>query len=485
MDNEHDDRTRDDMKEDNRMIVNTLLSYAQYCISCATADNTHHVLCSNFSSSEISEAKDELWKTMNYPEMKRTNSSKRSVDEANVGDIMDKLYKLDIVDDGPLFYVNPKGIGRLPRFNPENLNVVAMDQRLSEIVDQYHILQGQVDSYRTLAIRCNNQLDDHNTVLQQHTNALRELRKRSTTIMSTCRTSNSSPAVHDVKDAGDPKKQSNVESHATGNKIGLSSSMLNICVPTCLADKLSTVGAKTSFSSENTSPPCSKSPKANVNGSYASKFYSNQFKFNDMQPSTYFQSIPPAAQDKHLNNPSRRIQSEEEYKSFCAFSNAQTNDDRHPRQDDNVSIETHYKNGHGYQSNPHDRRRQRQNERRRNKVIYGTSTSLGSRFRGGPDIKDLSDIFVYHVASDVTVGDVKSHLKQEEITVQQLRIDITSNKDAIYKSFRIIAPGIYKDTLMNPEIWPVGVKVREYAARKPSYKHVAGKHTYGGGRCTH
>ena len=73
---------------------------------------------------------------MNYPEMKRTNSSKRSADEANVVDIMDALYKLDIVDDGPLFYVNPKGIGRLPRFNPENLNVVAMDQRLSEIVDQ-------------------------------------------------------------------------------------------------------------------------------------------------------------------------------------------------------------------------------------------------------------------------------------------------------------------------------------------------------------
>ena len=57
-----------------------------------------------------------------------------------------------------------------------------------------------------------------------------------------------------------------------------------------------------------------------------------------------------------------------------------------------------------------------ENERRRNKVIYGASTSFGSIFRGGPDIKDLSDIFVYHVASDVTVGDMKSHLKQEDST---------------------------------------------------------------------
>ena len=139
------------------------------------------------------------------------------------------------MDDGPLFYVNPKVIGRLPRFNPENLNVVAMDQRLSEIVDQYHVLQGQVDSYGTLAIRCNTQLDGHNTVLQQHPNALRELRKQSTTITSTSRTSNSSSTVHDVKDADDLKKQPKVESHVTDNKIGLSNSMPNIGV-TCLAD---------------------------------------------------------------------------------------------------------------------------------------------------------------------------------------------------------------------------------------------------------
>ena len=122
---------RDD-KDENLMIVNTLLAYGQYCISCATCDNTRHVLCSNFSSSEIFEAKDLLWKTMDFPETKRTNSTRRSADEANVVDIMNALYKLDLQGDGPMFYVSPKGIGRLPRFNPENLNVVAMDQRLAE-----------------------------------------------------------------------------------------------------------------------------------------------------------------------------------------------------------------------------------------------------------------------------------------------------------------------------------------------------------------
>ena len=141
--------------------------------------------------------------------------------------------------------------------------------------------------------------------------------------------------------------------------------------------------------------------------------------------------------------------------------------------------------GGEYEINPRDKQRQRHNERRRNKVIHGASTSLGSRFRGGPDAKDLSNIFVYHVACDSTIGDVKGHLIQQEIPVQQIRIDITSNKDSMYKSFRVIAPGTYKDILMSPEVWPVGVKVREYESRISGRRNTGGKtayRSYGGGR---
>ena len=119
-------------------------------------------------------------------------------------------------------------------------------------------------------------------------------------------------------------------------------------------------------------------------------------------------------------------------------------------------------------------------------MIHGASASLGSRFRGGPETMDLSDIFVFHVASDSTIGDVKAHLKQQDFDVQQMRIDITSNKDSLYRSFRIIAPGEYKDILMCPEVWPVGVKVREYKSRSYGFNHNnAGHNTYGGGRFKH
>ena len=101
--------------------VNTLLAYAQYCISCATSANTRHVLCSHFSAEEIHEAKDVLWDKLELPELKRTNSSKIPASEANVGDIMSALYKLDISADNQLFYVESMALGDCPDLIQKNL----------------------------------------------------------------------------------------------------------------------------------------------------------------------------------------------------------------------------------------------------------------------------------------------------------------------------------------------------------------------------
>ena len=89
---------------------------------------------------------------------------------------MAALYKIDISTDKHAFYVDSMGIGRWPRFNPENLNVVAIDHRIAELVDHCRVLQGQVDSYRTLAMRCTDRLDVYDTVLPQHSNLLREIK---------------------------------------------------------------------------------------------------------------------------------------------------------------------------------------------------------------------------------------------------------------------------------------------------------------------
>ena len=41
--------------------MNTVLAYIQYGISSATPDNVLEVVCTHFTSTEITEAKDVLW----------------------------------------------------------------------------------------------------------------------------------------------------------------------------------------------------------------------------------------------------------------------------------------------------------------------------------------------------------------------------------------------------------------------------------------
>ena len=125
------------------------------------------------------DAKDFLWSHCNLADVpKRTNSNKRSALEATVGDIMSAMYKLDQEEKLPDFFVAPSGIGRLPRFNPEGLNNIALDQRVHELTEQCEGLQCQVDNYRSRTLQYNDKLDHVMTVLQQHTNALREFRER-------------------------------------------------------------------------------------------------------------------------------------------------------------------------------------------------------------------------------------------------------------------------------------------------------------------
>ena len=44
------------------------------------------------------------------------------------------------------------------------LMCILMDQRLVETIDQCRVLQGRVESYRTLAVRCNNLMDEYGTI---------------------------------------------------------------------------------------------------------------------------------------------------------------------------------------------------------------------------------------------------------------------------------------------------------------------------------
>ena len=78
-----------------------------------------------------------------------------------------------------------------------------------------------------------------------------------------------------------------------------------------------------------------------------------------------------------------------------------------------------------------------------------------------------------------TLRDLKYHLKQQNFNTDSMRIDITSNKAATYNFFRIIAPGELRDILLDSEVWPVGVRVREYDIARPNkIRNGPNKHEY-------
>ena len=91
----------------------------------------------------------------------------------------------------------------------------------------------------------------------------------------------------------------------------------------------------------------------------------------------------------------------EDYREFCACGSQQENQKQ-------VTDD-------GFLDNPLDKRRKRQREHHRNKVVGGSAKTLGSHFVGGADKKRLCDIFVYHVSKQSTLRDLKYHLKQQNV----------------------------------------------------------------------
>ena len=110
--------------------------------------------------------------------------------------------------------------------------------------------------------------------------------------------------------------------------------------------------------------------------------------------------------------------------------------------------------------------RHRKKEHQRQKVIRRAADVIGSHIRGGPEYKKC-DIFVFRVDQRASVADLKKHLQSRGFDPSVMRIDITSDKDAYYKSFRIIAPHHLEEHLLSSNVWPVGIWVKEF---DPKYK---------------
>ena len=121
----------------------------------------------------------------------------------------------------------------------------------------------------------------------------------------------------------------------------------------------------------------------------------------------------------------------------------------------------------GFQRSRHDIRRDRNQERSRRTVVYGTrrvTSRLSSGLRSSKP--SVCDLFVYHVRRDATTSDLREYLQANGIDTAGVRIDIASHKLSEYKSFRVIAARSIHEQVMSPDFWPVDVRIKDYERRK-------------------
>lgn len=127
-----------------------------------------------------------------------------------------------------------------------------------------------------------------------------------------------------------------------------------------------------------------------------------------------------------------------------------------------------------HQSAPRNKRepmRRQDNIRNKGDIAIGTGGNQrigGNGLRGAPPPK--RDFFIYRVDKSETIERVSDHLNCLGVNV--INVERTSHEEAKFASFRLTTSREYLDTIMNPDNWPEGIRVRPfYQKRTASYSN--------------
>ena len=127
-------------------IVNTVLSFVRHGMNIGTETNTIKVANSTFSLGEIKDASVVFWEKCNLgnPPVRQT-SVHRTQAEAMLTDIVDMMRKLESEDKMPILYVDVLGLAYFPKFNVEEINEVAIVERLRRLENKMCSMSNMVN----------------------------------------------------------------------------------------------------------------------------------------------------------------------------------------------------------------------------------------------------------------------------------------------------------------------------------------------------
>jgi len=498
--NDSTDTDSDTNDNEREIIINTLLTYACYSISSATADNTRTLMSSHFTIDEICDAKDLLWSRCNLGEtINRKNTKVRTASVAHIGDILDALYSLDMMKKMPLFVIDPSGITRLPHGNPESINVIAIDQRLVSLQEICNTLQMQLNSYRNDFLQQNDSITVVKNVVQQHTDVLRNMRiqhqpppPRAFSHVPPCYTT----PMHRPYSSSSYVQPEHQYTPAHGTVSGKPTTPPPaVMSPTSVSGATCATSTSVMSSSSQQGQPTTTSSPIKAHPSHPRPVPHVAVT----SPRNQQVKGPPSNGDNTRDNVTSSANDDGGSVENRSSSRPKPQRYRHNRYDRTIKHDTSVgeqfcmfdgiddinnlgaSGGGGEQSTDvrdepfnqpaYVERRNRKRENERRKVVYGTANEFSVYSRGGRDFKNKKcDLFIYHAPHSTTVGNLKKHLEKKGFNVSNFRIDVTSNSLADFRSFRLIAPIDSENDLFCPDVWPRGMRVKEFTPPRKGIK---------------
>ena len=134
----------EDAEEDPSVVQSELLTYVVYDYQRNSADTIKNTVLAFYTAEEIVNSKTTLWHTFENclpPERRRVTTEKRSANEANLADIIGAVSDLDAKGKVLSGRFCAMKLDRLPKYAPEETNVMSMMDRMRVVELQLNEVQ--------------------------------------------------------------------------------------------------------------------------------------------------------------------------------------------------------------------------------------------------------------------------------------------------------------------------------------------------------
>ena len=424
---------QEDAEEDSPVVQSELLTYVVHYYQRNSAEKIKNTVLAFYTAEEIVTAKTVIWHAYENclpPERRRVTTDKRSANEANLTDIIGAVSDLDAKGKVLSGRFCAMKLDRLPKYAPEETNVMAMMDRMRVVELQLNEVQDLSTRNRDCIVKnarhicevgSRNSGADKPSYSAVVSNSPVSQRVKKAVAVGGGTAGNGYPSVNKVIGGGTAVYGYTSVKNAVGGGSGIADNEQSV-----------NKGVRNAVGGGSGIADNEQSVNTGVRNAVGG---GSGIAGNAQNDNTGVKNAGAVAVDK-----ADTVQNV--YKG------------RPLGRRDIVSVNTtDTDNGFLYQ--PREVRRMRKQQS--HSAVVGTREANG-RFRGAQ--APSRDIFVYRVENDALESEIECHVKDNGIVPRS--VETVSHADAMYKSFKLTVSVNDMGKVLDADFWPEGIMVRRY-----------------------